>query len=765
MNKQQIFDITDVVNIDLEVIAHLQDGEEKYLIETLARLKDCDDNQIWKIFFKYHDMYLTECDLFEENLENYINNIMVIPNYWKLISKNHPNIKFVFDTFIDNISDLGFTDLCNLGLNLPSHLLSDVNFYSVDETFEKTNYFGALLEKADFNMFKIDEVCEVFMNVVSDDSNKNHFINMCAKIFNGAIGRENPVTSCPDYDPSEKMLAILSCVVCKLFTDICTEEDRKTINMDYIISKKCPIRWETKKVDNDDYSLMTQLFFLSLQGIRVYYVPANALIKQYKSEIKYLRKEKKFMEKSIFGKPLAEKIQKQIDEVKKDLEKATYFFTSHLVDYIFHDFYLTVTKIMITDDKKNTHVNNDILSHMATFFANSQTTCYTNNHKFTKLMTRVIGTKKYTTSVHTRSNMLSVINAHDMKHHWDVKEFRMKIFVSLLNLYHDINKNDSLAYQLDIIKVFTTLINTTYGEQSFRKILKNKKFKKMILFILLDITEKMDVFDKSIKMIKRKSRYIRGMAIANKEYDIIGSCLYIINYYLDFFVALSGVKYKDEVLDIIMSAELGNNFALKLNKIMRFISFEGTFKYVPLKDKEHEAKYTHKMYTKGIQTYKLATKIVKILLNFFSIDLQNQISNLEEVELDDYASVTVCEGITDYLKRNNCDMSKYARVLDQLVTSVKNEQSIETEIPYEFCDPIMATPIKKPIVVPDTLTIFDHTVLARLLLQKEEHPITRNKLTMKILDDFNKEDKAVKIIKEFNERLSSWKKKTNKLTK
>ena len=87
----------------------------------------------------------------------------------------------------------------------------------------------------------------------------------------------------------------------------------------------------------------------------------------------------------------------------------------------------------------------------------------------------------------------------------------------------------------------------------------------------------------------------------------------------------------------------------------------------------------------------------------------------------------------------------------------KNEISdSDTEIPLEFCDPLLCTPIEDPVVIPNTDIIMDRAIITRRLLEEEENPFTRSSLTIEELNDFNKTEPAKKLVATFKDKLDSF---------
>ena len=93
--------------------------------------------------------------------------------------------------------------------------------------------------------------------------------------------------------------------------------------------------------------------------------------------------------------------------------------------------------------------------------------------------------------------------------------------------------------------------------------------------------------------------------------------------------------------------------------------------------------------------------------------------------------------------------------------NAKNTEVKEIEVPFEFCDPTLCTLIKEPYILPETNTIVDKNIIIKQLLYKEEHPMTRNKLTVEILEEYNKKSDVISLVNEFKTKLDKWKADNN----
>ena len=68
----------------------------------------------------------------------------------------------------------------------------------------------------------------------------------------------------------------------------------------------------------------------------------------------------------------------------------------------------------------------------------------------------------------------------------------------------------------------------------------------------------------------------------------------------------------------------------------------------------------------------------------------------------------------------------------------------------------MSTLIEKPIMLPNNI-VMDYSVISRHLLNDESNPFDRSKLTIEILEEFNKTAPIIEKIKQFKKKLEAFK--------
>jgi U-box domain len=106
------------------------------------------------------------------------------------------------------------------------------------------------------------------------------------------------------------------------------------------------------------------------------------------------------------------------------------------------------------------------------------------------------------------------------------------------------------------------------------------------------------------------------------------------------------------------------------------------------------------------------------------------------------------------LKEYRTDTEKYSILLDKLNQYEKTNGSLE--YPDDLVDQITCQPIKRPFMIPNCDLILDRTSIMKQIYDREENPFTKEKLTLKMIEEYNKETHVVDQINQFNEKREKW---------
>jgi hypothetical protein len=84
------------------------------------------------------------------------------------------------------------------------------------------------------------------------------------------------------------------------------------------------------------------------------------------------------------------------------------------------------------------------------------------------------------------------------------------------------------------------------------------------------------------------------------------------------------------------------------------------------------------------------------------------------------------------------------------------EEIMPDDLPEIFLDPLLYTPIRNPVILPDSKIIMDREVIEAHLVENEYDPFNRNILTKDQLDEYNREEGQQMLCLEFIQKRNDW---------
>ena len=104
-------------------------------------------------------------------------------------------------------------------------------------------------------------------------------------------------------------------------------------------------------------------------------------------------------------------------------------------------------------------------------------------------------------------------------------------------------------------------------------------------------------------------------------------------------------------------------------------------------------------------------------------------------------------------------IKKYCDIIDKaILDNQANVTKYLNDIPIEFLDPIMSTPICDPVELPSSKTIVEKSVIENHLVFSESDPFNRDILTLDLLNKHNSLDRTISTLNTFKEKFNLWKK-------
>lgn len=115
------------------------------------------------------------------------------------------------------------------------------------------------------------------------------------------------------------------------------------------------------------------------------------------------------------------------------------------------------------------------------------------------------------------------------------------------------------------------------------------------------------------------------------------------------------------------------------------------------------------------------------------------------------------EKLDETINNEENSLKEFIKELEENIQNLGDLLDETIETPFEFCDPIMMTPIEEPILLPESKIVMDKTIIISHLINDETDPFNRTKLTIEKLENFNKLPETIEVIADFKERLEKWK--------
>ena len=78
------------------------------------------------------------------------------------------------------------------------------------------------------------------------------------------------------------------------------------------------------------------------------------------------------------------------------------------------------------------------------------------------------------------------------------------------------------------------------------------------------------------------------------------------------------------------------------------------------------------------------------------------------------------------------------------------------EMPEEYLDPLLYTPIRDPVILPESKIIMDRAVIQAHLAEGEYDPFNRQPLTMEQLNEHNQKEEQRQKLLDFIKKRDDW---------
>ena len=112
--------------------------------------------------------------------------------------------------------------------------------------------------------------------------------------------------------------------------------------------------------------------------------------------------------------------------------------------------------------------------------------------------------------------------------------------------------------------------------------------------------------------------------------------------------------------------------------------------------------------------------------------------------------------IDKYLKLMDIDLcTHYSKILCKILLDI-HDKELPDNLPDEFLDPLLFTPIKHPIILPESKIIMDRAVIEAHLVENCYDPFNRQPLTYELLTEYNYREEQKILCLAFIQKRDEW---------
>ncbi len=668
-------------------------------------------------------------------------------------------------------------------------LITDTEIFYNDRNTKygnsKRTLLGILLSRIAYSKSNYDsrlqKTVELFYILLRNKVAKPRLLKWLCKIVNDNKSFSNNYSFYEDYDKGllcPSYYKLLTRILYILWDDAKKKSDKnkfENIRINYLNSSECLIEWEEKdetlKLKN---KIFEDTFFILVRLQNLFFNNFESMITEYDSYISDTRKELRSVQLSGLNVDVRNKILDHLTESQLIRDDINNLCKDSQFTNILKNFQKDFADIININLKKNVKIldsiletNVDLINSLRIFedsFYNYNYTNFENSvilFNYPKLVNPFIKNKYCVYSSYYIIDNTSR-NVCDLR----FKYITNNLVPNLLNFYialedlEDDSFYDKNYARTNIINFFNFICFKEpyiYAEQ-LKKYAKSND-KKFIRFVNLYINDLSNVFDETFTLIRDINKLekeditvslLNKIEIYNdrpklkelyKKYKYADSFLSTLRFMLSFLMTLS--KYCDNIL---MCNELGAKFCSQINYFLNELTNVEKRKFYIIKNK----------YDIDFQPLHLLNYLSQVYLNLISHD---NFTSFMSNDLRSFRKENI-KFLGDKLWSNNMITDNEGLRLNKM--SEKVEQLIEKEkqdlqVPDEFCDPLMASEINEPIILPGTETIMEKSVISRHLLTDQHNPFNREKLTLEELEKFNSQESVQLKIKDFMARKNKWK--------
>ena len=364
-----------------------------------------------------------------------------------------------------------------------------------------------------------------------------------------------------------------------------------------------------------------------------------------------------------------------------------------------------------------------------------------------ELLFNVIGNKFENIKLHIKIKILNFLSINNdiiinlfIKNNLTI--LLEKYLINSIHLYININKNEEEqkinSLRLDINRIFATFYSNYKKIINKCNLIKLPDFNKFFFILLTDTNNH---FENSILIINK---------ILNKEHSD-NSYLYDSLYFFILYFK-SGIILIEEIIkfykyDIIKSSII-------LDKLIKYINFWNS----KLVNDSNIRLFNFNKYFLDNFNWNIMYKCTGLIYNTY-YDSNSFIKLMKKDNMFYCNDLIINLDIIQNSKRYNYNnLNELVKNID-LIKNSKKKNEYKNKFPDEFCDPLLFTPIKNPVILPESQLFIDIKSISNHLINDETDPFNRTKLTLDELEEFNLLPVNIKKITEFKKKILDWKNK------
>jgi hypothetical protein len=628
---------------------------------------------------------------------------------------------------------------------------------------------------------RVQKMVELFYIILRNKEAKPKLMKWLTRIVNDNKNFKNNFSFYEDYNKgliTVSYYKLLSNILFILWNDAKKNDKNRfyKINMSYLKNPKCLLEWEDTDETNDDKcKLIDEIFFIFIRVQNLFFNNLESMINEYDKYIAETKLQLRSLQMTGMNEDIKNNILTHIagSQIKRDnlnnILRDPKFCNSLK---IFQKDFADIININI---KKNNKIfdciletNIDLINSLKIFEDSFYNYNYTNFENSIVLFNYQHLTNPHIKNKYCIYSSYYIVdntsrNICDLRYKYITHNLipnLISFYIHLEDLEGDDFHEKNFA-RTNIINFFNFICfrePLIYSEQL--KQYCNSNDKKYVRFVNLYINDLSSIFDETFTIIRDINKIEKEdilVSLANREdiyndrprhkelykkYKYLDSYLSTLKFMLSFLLILS--KYSEATL---LSKELGVKFCSQINYFLNEITHENKRKNYIIKNK----------YDIRFQPLNLLENIMKVILNLIRNPniIEYMSKDVRSFRKENIVFTTQKLWVNHLLSES--EFKKLEKMAEKIEDLMEIDQQ-EIELPDEFCDPLMASEIVEPVLLPGTDTIMDKSVISRHLLTDQHNPFNRENLTIDELEQYNSKDDIKEKLKEFNDKKHEWKK-------